>query len=130
MRKTLLSILLLCCWFHLHFLQQQLPKTVPAYVKANFPTAIITKVNTKVWGFEVELNSGLEVEFNPYFRWNFLKLSDRFNLFADATASFGCNGQLSLVTHFANLGFTGKGSKIEYGLGVIIDSSVGLYWNF
>lgn len=106
-------------------------------------------------GFETEWESGAKGEpafvfsFDPYFRWNFLKLSDRFNLFADVTAAFGCKGQafayglgikpgisyafndkLTLVTHFANLGFTGKGSKIKYGLGVLIDSSVGLYWNF
>ena len=102
-----------------------------------------------VWESSAKAQPAFLFSFDPYFRWNFLKLSDRFNLFADATASFGCNGQLfaygfairpglsyafsdklSLVTHFANLGFTGKGSKIEYGLGVIIDSSVGLYWNF
>lgn len=51
-----------------------LPKTVPAYVKANFPTATITKVNTKVWGFEIELNNGLEVEFNT--AGQFLKIDD------------------------------------------------------
>ncbi|MCQ2166949.1 MAG: hypothetical protein MJY49_05940 [Bacteroidales bacterium] len=106
-------------------------------------------------GFETEWKTGVAAQpafifsFDPYFRWNFLRLGDKFNLFADAAASFGCKGQafayglaikpglsyafsdrLSLVTHFASLGFKGKGSKIEYGLGVMIDSSVGLYWNF
>lgn len=51
-----------------------LPKAIPSYVKTNFPTAIITKVNSKVWGFEIELNNGLEVEFNT--SGQFLKIDD------------------------------------------------------
>lgn len=41
-----------------------LPESIPEYVKANFPTAIITKVNKKFRGFEVELDNGLEIKFS------------------------------------------------------------------
>ena len=51
-----------------------LPDTIPAYVKANFPTAVITKVSAKMWGFEIELNNGLDVEFNT--TGQFLKIDD------------------------------------------------------
>lgn len=106
-------------------------------------------------GFETEWEAGVKGQpafifsFDPYFRWKFLKLGDKFNLLADAVASFGCVGQafayglvikpglsyafndrLTLVTHLGNLGFVGEGSKIEYGLGILLDASVGLYWNF
>lgn len=51
-----------------------LPKDIPTYVKTNFPTAIITKVNVKVWGYELELNNGLEVEFNS--QGQFMRMDD------------------------------------------------------
>lgn len=51
-----------------------LPAAIPTYVKANFPAAIITKVSAKFWGFEIELNNGLDVEFNS--DGKFLRIDD------------------------------------------------------
>ncbi len=51
-----------------------LPAAIPTYVKANFPTVVITKVSAKMWGFEIELNNGLDIEFNTTSQ--FLKIDD------------------------------------------------------
>lgn len=51
-----------------------IPGTITEYVKANFPTAVITKISAKRWGFEIELNNGLDIEFNTAGR--FLKIDD------------------------------------------------------
>lgn len=51
-----------------------LPATIPAYVQANFPKALITKVSVKFWGYEIELNNGLDVEFNA--AGQFLRIDD------------------------------------------------------
>lgn len=51
-----------------------LPDAIPAYVKANFPNAIITKASAKMWGFEIELNNGLEVGFST--TGQFLNIDD------------------------------------------------------
>ncbi|MBQ0081369.1 MAG: PepSY-like domain-containing protein [Alistipes sp.] len=51
-----------------------LPTTIPAYIKANFPTAIITKVSLKHWGYDLELNNGLDVEFNS--AGQFIRIDD------------------------------------------------------
>ncbi len=51
-----------------------LPATIPAYVKSTFPAAVVTKVNQKLWGYEIELNNGLDVEFNK--EGQFLKIDD------------------------------------------------------
>lgn len=50
------------------------PAGIQTYVSANFPQAIITKINLKVWGYEVELNNGLDVEFNR--EGTFLRIDD------------------------------------------------------
>ena len=50
------------------------PSAISTYVKDNFPTAAITKVSAKMWGFEIELNNGLEIEFNT--EGQFLKIDD------------------------------------------------------
>ena len=41
-----------------------IPASIPTYVESTFPQTIITKVNVKPWGYELELNNGLDVEFN------------------------------------------------------------------
>ena len=51
-----------------------LPATIPSYVKTNFPNAVITKVSSKFWGYELELNNGLDLEFATDGR--FLKIDD------------------------------------------------------
>ena len=50
------------------------PAGIPTYVTTNFPQSIITKVNVKAWGYEVELNNGLDLEFNK--AGAFLRIDD------------------------------------------------------
>lgn len=51
-----------------------IPVEIPNYVKANFPSTLITKVKVKTWGYELELNTGLELEFNK--AGKFLRIDD------------------------------------------------------
>jgi hypothetical protein len=44
------------------------PEQITAYVNANFPGAIIKKLEKKFRGWEIELNSGLELKFNSNFK--------------------------------------------------------------
>ena len=51
-----------------------LPKTVQSYIKSNYPTAVITKIDVKFRGYELELNNGLDVEFDS--AGNFIRIDD------------------------------------------------------
>ena len=44
------------------------PEPITAYVTANYPNAIINKLEKKVIGWEIELNNGLEINFNNNFK--------------------------------------------------------------
>ena len=44
------------------------PEQITAYVTANFPNAVIKKLEKKFRGWEIELNNGLELKFNSNFR--------------------------------------------------------------
>ena len=44
------------------------PEQITAYVNANFPGAIIKKLEKNFRGWEIELNSGLELKFNSNFK--------------------------------------------------------------
>ena len=44
------------------------PEQITAYVNANFPGTIIKKLEKKYYGWEIELNNGLEVDFNNNFK--------------------------------------------------------------
>ena len=44
------------------------PEQITAYVTANFPNAIIKKLEKQFRGWEIELNNGLELKFNSNFR--------------------------------------------------------------
>jgi hypothetical protein len=44
------------------------PEQITAYVNANFPDAIIKKLEKKFRGWEIELNNGLELKFNSNFK--------------------------------------------------------------
>ena len=44
------------------------PEQITAYVTANFPNAIIKKLEKQFRGWEIELSNGLEVKFNSSFR--------------------------------------------------------------
>lgn len=50
------------------------PEGIPAYVSASFPKSLITKVNVKNWGYELELDNGLDLEFNK--TGAFLRIDD------------------------------------------------------
>ena len=45
-----------------------IPEQITAHVNANFPGAIIKKLEKKFRGWEIELNNGLELKFNSNFR--------------------------------------------------------------
>lgn len=51
-----------------------IPKAIAAYVKTNYPTATITKIDKGTWGYEIDLNNGLELEFNS--KGNFLRIDN------------------------------------------------------
>ena len=44
------------------------PEQITAYVNASFPGAVIKKLEKKFRGWEIELNSGLELKFNSNFK--------------------------------------------------------------
>ena len=44
------------------------PEQITAYVNANFPGAIIKKLEKNFRGWEIELNNGLELKFNSNFK--------------------------------------------------------------
>lgn len=44
------------------------PEQITAYVTSNFPGAIIKKLEKNYYGWEIELNNGLEVNFNSSFK--------------------------------------------------------------
>ena len=43
------------------------PEQIKTQVQANFPNAVITKIEKDRRGWEVKLNNGLEVDFSPQF---------------------------------------------------------------
>ena len=53
---------------HIHPVPQSildlLPSGITQYVTENFPKNFIVKVSKESYGFEIELNGGLEIEFN------------------------------------------------------------------
>lgn len=51
-----------------------IPASIPSHVQANFPSALITKIKVKNWGYELELNNGIELEFNK--KGTFLRIDD------------------------------------------------------
>ncbi len=51
-----------------------IPASIQTYVGKNFRNAVITKVNAKPWGYELELGNGLDVEFDR--TGNFLRIDD------------------------------------------------------
>lgn len=51
-----------------------IPAGIKSYVSSNFPQAEINQVNVKRWGYEVELNNGLELDFNK--NGGFLRMDD------------------------------------------------------
>ena len=44
------------------------PEQITAYVTANFPNAIIKKLEKNFRSWEIELNNGLELKFNSNFK--------------------------------------------------------------
>ena len=44
------------------------PEQITAYVNSSFPGTIIKKLEKKYYGWEIELNNGLEVNFNNNFK--------------------------------------------------------------
>ena len=50
------------------------PEQITAYVSSNYPNAIIKKLEKKYYGWEIELNNGLEISFNSKF--NVTKIDD------------------------------------------------------
>ncbi len=42
-----------------------IPQAIAAHVKANYPAAAITKIDKEPYGYEIELNNGLDLKFNP-----------------------------------------------------------------
>ena len=40
------------------------PETIKQYVKANFPDAVINKIDKERYGYEIELSNNLELKFN------------------------------------------------------------------
>ncbi|MBR3390912.1 MAG: PepSY-like domain-containing protein [Prevotella sp.] len=41
-----------------------IPETIKQYVKANFPDAVINKIDKERYGYEIELSNNLELKFN------------------------------------------------------------------
>ncbi|MEP6802907.1 MAG: PepSY-like domain-containing protein [Flavobacterium sp.] len=50
------------------------PKAIASYVKANFATTAVTKISKDYKGYEVNINNGLELEFNS--KGNFLRIDN------------------------------------------------------
>ncbi len=44
--------------------QAIVPKAIASYIKTNYPNIPVIKIDKSKWGYEVELNNGLELEFN------------------------------------------------------------------
>ncbi|MBS7255658.1 PepSY-like domain-containing protein [Flavobacterium branchiicola] len=51
-----------------------IPKSILSYVKANFANTAITKIDKGSWGYEVDLNNGIELEFNS--KGNFIRIDN------------------------------------------------------
>ena len=51
-----------------------IPASIPTYAGNNFQNTVITKVNAKPWGYELELSNGLDLEFDK--AGNFLRIDD------------------------------------------------------
>lgn len=51
-----------------------IPAAIPAYVATNFPTLFIVEVNREPYGYEIELNSRLELEFDA--TGNFIRIDN------------------------------------------------------
>lgn len=51
-----------------------IPVKIASYVKANFKDAQVTKLDKGRWGYEIDLNNGLELEFDS--NGNFLRIDD------------------------------------------------------
>ncbi|WP_394774157.1 PepSY-like domain-containing protein [Flavobacterium sp.] len=51
-----------------------IPKSIANHVKTNFANTAITKIDKVNWGYEVDLNNGIELEFNS--KGNFLRIDN------------------------------------------------------
>ena len=51
-----------------------IPAEIQTYVENTFPQTLITKVNVKNWGYELELSNGFDAEFDKSGR--FLRIDD------------------------------------------------------
>lgn len=54
--------------------QAIVPKAIASYIKTNFPNVPVIKIDKGKWGYEVDLNNGLELEFNS--RGNFIRIDN------------------------------------------------------
>lgn len=50
------------------------PKAIASYIKTNFPNIPVIKIDKGKWGYEVDLNNGLELEFNS--KGNFIRIDN------------------------------------------------------
>ena len=50
------------------------PKAIASYIKTNFPNVPVIKIDKGKWGYEVDLNNGLELEFNS--KGNFIRIDN------------------------------------------------------
>lgn len=51
-------------------------KPIRNYVKKNFPQTFITEIKKKGWGYEIELNDGVELKFNSLGGFKSMKMDD------------------------------------------------------
>lgn len=51
-------------------------KPILKYVSKNFPQTFVTKISKKGWGYEVELNDGVELKFNSLGGFKSMKMDD------------------------------------------------------
>lgn len=51
-------------------------KPILKYVSKNFPQTFITKISKEGWGYEVELNDGVELKFNSFGGFKSMKMDD------------------------------------------------------
>lgn len=50
------------------------PKTIASYIKTNFANTAVTKISKDYRGYEVDINNGLELEFNS--KGSFLRIDN------------------------------------------------------
>lgn len=51
-------------------------KPIRRYIQKNFPGTFITEISKKSWGYEVELNDGIELKFNSLGGFKSMKMDD------------------------------------------------------